>query len=73
VCPTCNRLADPTWPLCAYCGTDFGRDPKAARLRGRVPAPVAATGIAGIESDEDPASAADATAEHGRLRGATHT
>ncbi len=30
VCPSCNRLADPAWPLCAYCGHEFQR-PAAAR------------------------------------------
>ena len=30
VCPSCNRLADPEWSLCAYCGHEF---PQAARPR----------------------------------------
>jgi hypothetical protein len=25
VCPSCSRLADPEWPLCAYCGHEFQR------------------------------------------------
>ena len=65
VCPTCNRLADPTWPLCAYCGTDFGRE-KPSRARGRAPAP--AVEAEGAET----AASVDATAEHARLRRATH-
>jgi hypothetical protein len=27
VCPSCNRLAQPEWPLCAYCGHEFQRAP----------------------------------------------
>jgi hypothetical protein len=63
VCPSCNRLAEPTWPLCAFCGTDFGREARPARSR-QVPAAAA---------DLEPAPTAEATAEHGRLRGATNT
>jgi hypothetical protein len=37
VCPSCNRLADPAWPLCAYCGHEFQR-PSAPRPAA-VPAP----------------------------------
>jgi hypothetical protein len=29
VCPSCNRLADPAWPLCAYCGHEFQQAPPA--------------------------------------------
>jgi double zinc ribbon protein len=65
VCPTCNRLAEPSWPLCAFCGTDFGREPRMTRSRGTVP-------VATIAPPDDDASAADATAEHARLRGATN-
>jgi double zinc ribbon protein len=65
VCPTCNRLAEPSWPLCAFCGTDFGREPRMTRSRGTVP-------VATIAPADDDASAADATAEHSRLRGATN-
>ena len=25
VCPSCSRLADPEWPLCAFCGHEFQR------------------------------------------------
>ncbi len=38
VCPSCNRLADPAWPLCAYCGHEFQRPAAAApgrRIRAR--------------------------------------
>ena len=34
VCPSCSRLADPEWPLCAYCGHEFQRP--AARPAERV-------------------------------------
>jgi hypothetical protein len=66
VCPSCNRLAEPTWPLCAFCGTDFGREPKLTRSRGTV----SATAV--DPPDDEAATAADATAEHARLRGATN-
>ncbi|MBW3612985.1 MAG: zinc ribbon domain-containing protein [Chloroflexi bacterium] len=67
VCPSCNRLAEPTWPLCAFCGREFERSPRSARIRARTSEP---------DTDrerEEPAAASstDATAEHGRLRGAT--
>ena len=68
VCPSCNRLAEPTWPLCAYCGREFERGPARAASRARV---------AAVPSDEpvalEDATPADATREHGRLRGATNT
>jgi Double zinc ribbon len=42
VCPSCNRLADPHWPLCAYCGHEFApappKEPEATTQRGSVPA-----------------------------------
>jgi double zinc ribbon protein len=66
VCPSCNRLAEPTWPLCAFCGKDFERGPARAAARARVTTPA-----------EEPisldAGKPEATAEHGRLRGATNT
>jgi hypothetical protein len=34
VCPSCSRLADPEWPLCAFCGHEFQRP--AARPAERV-------------------------------------
>jgi hypothetical protein len=36
VCPSCNRLADPEWPLCAYCGHEFQRPqvPRPAQRAG---------------------------------------
>ncbi|MGH2380786.1 MAG: double zinc ribbon domain-containing protein [Candidatus Limnocylindria bacterium] len=70
VCPSCNRLAEPNWPLCAFCGTDFGRDTSRAHRRNR--APVAAVEAADA-SDAGSEPNRDATAEHGRLRGATNT
>jgi hypothetical protein len=66
VCPSCNRLAEPTWPLCAYCGREFEwaeRGPARAASRAAEPAPAGSS----------ERRAADATAEHGRLRGATNT
>src|SRR5918996_5267187 len=66
VCPSCNRLAEPTWPLCAYCGREFEwaeRGPARAAARAAEPA--------AMEAGERRAT--DATAEHGRLRGATNT
>jgi len=33
VCPSCSRLADPEWPLCAYCGHEFQRPPQRAPER----------------------------------------
>ena len=69
VCPSCNRLAEPNWPLCAFCGTDFGRDVSRARRRDR--APVATAEAVEVSADEE--SSTDATAEHGRLRGATNS
>ena len=65
VCPSCNRLAEPNWPLCAFCGTDFGREPRATRSRGTVP-------VAAVEAPDEDVTAADTTAEHARLRGATN-
>jgi hypothetical protein len=75
VCPSCNRLAEPTWPLCAFCGTDFGRDTsRSARARSRAQAPaVEAAERSALPAPGSPASGTDATAEHGRLRGATNT
>ena len=66
VCPACNRLVDPNWSLCAYCGREFERHERAgarAAARGRVPTPPAV--------EEQVLRPADATADHGRLRGAT--
>ena len=65
VCPSCNRLAEPTWPLCAFCGREFERGPRAARARSHAPEHE--------PGREEPAASRsqDATAEHGRLRGAT--
>ena len=68
VCPSCNRLAEPTWPLCAFCGREFERAPRSARSRARTSEPDA------DREREEPAAASsstEATAEHGRLRGAT--
>jgi hypothetical protein len=65
VCPSCNRLVDPNWSLCAYCGREFERHERTgarAAARARAPQPVA---------EEQVLRPADATAEHGRLRGAT--
>jgi hypothetical protein len=73
VCPSCNRLAEPTWPLCAFCGTDFGRDTsRSSRARARTQAPAIDAAESSSPASEGSA-AADATAEHGRLRGATNT
>jgi hypothetical protein len=66
VCPSCNRLAEPSWPLCAYCGREFERGGQRAAARARTAAPEA-------EPAEPAAASSDATAEHGRLRGATNT
>jgi len=67
VCPSCNRLAEPNWPLCAFCGTDFGRDSSKAARRSRTP-------VAAAEAVDDAAEpTTDATAEPGRLRGATNS
>jgi hypothetical protein len=30
VCPSCNRLAEPTWPLCAFWGMDVSRRRRAS-------------------------------------------
>ena len=68
VCPSCNRLAEPTWPLCAFCGREFERGPARAAARARVAA-VPSQDPAAI----DEGAPADATREHGRLRGATNT
>jgi hypothetical protein len=67
VCPSCNRLAEPTWPLCAFCGRDFERGTTRAASRARLTVPPAEEPIS---LDPTPT---DATAEHGRLRGATNT
>jgi hypothetical protein len=66
VCPSCNRLAEPNWPLCAFCGKDFERVPSRPRV-----ATSTASADEGSETVESP-SAADATAERARLRGATN-
>ncbi len=72
VCPSCNRLAEPTWPLCAFCGREFERGPRAARSRSHAPERADDRGYE-HGREEPAASSADATAEHGRLRGATNT
>jgi hypothetical protein len=65
VCPSCNRLADPTWPLCAYCGREFERPARVA-ARARAPEPV-----------EEPVgiveTPVEGTAERARLREVTNT
>jgi Double zinc ribbon len=66
VCPSCSRLAEPSWPLCAYCGREFERP---ARVAARASVPRQAEEP--VELSEG--AAADATAEHARLRGATNT
>ncbi len=70
VCPSCNRLAEPTWALCAFCGREFERHERGAAraaARGHAPAQVESGGdLTGVRP-------ADATAEPGRLRGATNT
>ena len=66
VCPSCNRLAEPSWPLCAFCGREFERPARAAtRARPTPPVEEHLGTVDGV--------AADATAEHARLRGATNT
>jgi hypothetical protein len=66
VCPSCNRLAEPTWPLCAYCGREF-------EWAERGPARAAARAAEQEPATTDDRRATEATAEHGRLRGATNT
>jgi predicted amidophosphoribosyltransferase len=58
VCPTCNRLTEPEWSLCAYCGHEFERPP----VRAAAAAPVSSSG------SRTPELAPDA----GALRGATN-
>jgi hypothetical protein len=59
ICPSCNRLADPHWPLCAYCGHEFQRAP------ARQPEPAAQRGAAAATVAE---RGTEVTAEHGGLR-----
>ena len=66
VCPSCSRLVDPNWSLCAYCGREFER-----HERGGVRA--AARAQPAPHPTEEVLRPADATAEHGPLRGATDT
>jgi hypothetical protein len=66
VCPSCNRLAEPSWPLCAFFGREFERSARAA-TRAR-PTPPVEEHLGTVEG-----SAVDPTAEHARLRGATNT
>ncbi len=74
VCPSCNRLAEPNWPLCAFCGKDFERG--APRVAAR-PGTAASTATSHESSEtvieEASTATADATAERARLRGATNT
>jgi len=70
VCPSCNRLAEPTWPLCAFCGKDFERGPATRAATRSRKAKTSATAKPVLA---DAGSAAEPTAEHARLRGATNT
>jgi hypothetical protein len=63
VCPSCSRLADPHWSLCAYCGHEFQRAP--ARPAER--APEWGTAQAAGERRETE-RATEVTAEHGLRR-----
>jgi hypothetical protein len=66
VCPSCNRLAEPTWPLCAFCGHEFA----ASRTARQQPVASADTSGAPVPFG----SAGDApTGERTRLRRATNS